>query len=95
MVPNTGKTAGPGPLRPLNAPVPLDVQEAPDMRPLLVTAGRRALRVTRVTDVWEIVDEWWRDRPVARRYFSVVLEDGTHATLFRDLSDGGWYAQRP
>jgi hypothetical protein len=48
-----------------------------------------------VTDVWEIVDEWWRDRPVARRYFSVVLEDGTHATLFRDLSDGGWYAQRP
>jgi hypothetical protein len=62
--------------------------------------GRRALRVTplrvtRVTDVWEIVDEWWRDRPIARRYFTVTLEDGTRTTLFRDLSDGGWYAQRP
>jgi hypothetical protein len=77
------------------------------MRPLLVkgpmgpsgtkriTANHRALRVTRVTDVWEIVDEWWRDRPIARRYFSIVLEDGTCTTLFRDLSDGGWYAQRP
>lgn len=95
MVPNTGKAAGPGPLRSLNAPVPLDVREAPDLRPLLVTDAKGVTRVKRVTDVWEIVDEWWRDRPVARRYFSVVLEDGIHITLFRDLSDGGWYAQRP
>jgi hypothetical protein len=67
------------------------------MRPLLVISAmgeRRALRVARITDVWEVIDEWWRDRPVARRYFSVVLEDGAHTTLFRDLSDGGWYAQR-
>ena len=95
MVANTGKAAGPGPLRPLNTPIPLAVREASDMRPLLVTANRRALRVTRVTDVWEIADEWWRERPGARRYFSVQLADGTLATLFRDLSDGGWYAQRP
>ena len=95
MVANSGKAAGPGPLRPLNSPVPLDVREAPDMRPLAVRAGRRALRVTSVDDVWEIADEWWTPRPIARRYFSVALEDGSRSTLFRDLVDGGWYSQRP
>lgn len=65
------------------------------MRPLIVRADRKALRVDTVTDVWEVTDEWWRERPVARRYFSVLLEDGTRTTLFRDLADGGWYTQRP
>lgn len=58
-------------------------------------ASRKALRVETVDDVWEITDEWWSPNPVARRYFSVVLENGTRTTLFRDLADGGWYAQRP
>ena len=45
-------------------------------------------------DAWEIVDEWWRASPIARRYYKVALEDGSAITLFRDLLSDRWYEQR-
>ena len=33
---------------------------------------------------WRVVDRWWTEEPVSRRYFDVVLETGQNAVVFRD-----------
>ena len=93
MVANSRKTAGPSPIRALNRPQPVAVGEDHDQRPLSVLMGRRKLSVVSVEDVWELVDEWWRKTPIARRYYEVVMESGPHVILFRDLVGGSWYRQ--
>lgn len=35
-------------------------------------------------------DEWWRERPVSRVYYSLLLEDGGTVTAYRDLVSGRW-----
>jgi hypothetical protein len=72
----------------------VEVAEGEDGRPLAVTLRGRSVEVTVVEDLWEIADEWWRPRPIARRYYAVSLQDGGHATIFRDLVEGGWYRQQ-
>lgn len=94
MVKSTGKAAGAGPIRPLNLPASVEVEEDGLGRPAALVVGRRRLRVAFVEDRWEIADEWWRPKPVARVYYRVCTEDGGRATLFRDLAGGGWYTQR-
>ena len=94
MVKNPRKKTGPSRIRPLNRPEPVEVEEGDDHRPAaIISRGRRA-GVASVEDVWDIVDEWWRANPIARRYYRVVLEDGPSITLFQDLMDGRWYEQR-
>jgi hypothetical protein len=83
-------------LRPLNAPTPLKVQ--------LDTAGRvvsvwRHGRLTpraiaAVQDRWRIDDEWWREHPIARLYYEVILDDGTWLTIYHDLIEDRWFEQR-
>ena len=70
-------------------------------RPLAVsTAGGgvpRALAgrgVDAVREEWVVEDRWWTDRPLRRRYFELVLDDGRNAVVFHDLVGGGWFAQR-
>jgi hypothetical protein len=46
-----------------------------------------------VRERWRIDDEWWR-RPISRAYHAVVLDDGRSVTLYRDLLEERWYAQR-
>ena len=46
-----------------------------------------------VREAWRIDDEWWR-RPISRDYRAVVLDDGRPVTLYHDLLDGRWYAQK-
>jgi hypothetical protein len=41
---------------------------------------------------WRVVDRWWTDEPVARRYFDLVLETGENVVVFSDT--GSWFAQR-
>ena len=50
--------------------------------------------VTLVREEWRVVDRWWTEEPVSRRYFEVVLETGENAVVFRDEERGGWFAQR-
>jgi len=50
--------------------------------------------VAGVDEVWRIDDEWWRPRPVSRRYVRCSLDDGTCLTLYEDLLDGTWWRQR-
>jgi hypothetical protein len=47
-----------------------------------------------VREEWRVVDRWWTDEPVHRRYFEVVLESGQNLVVFRDEERGGWYSQR-
>ena len=69
-------------------------------RPALVEAGfdgaprevnRRAVMLVR--EEWRVVDRWWTEDPVSRRYFDVVLEDGERSVVFRDAEGGRWFTQ--
>jgi hypothetical protein len=50
--------------------------------------------VALVREEWRIVDRWWTEEPISRRYFDVVLEDGSQAVVFRDEERGGWFSQK-
>jgi hypothetical protein len=50
--------------------------------------------VSVVREEWRVVDRWWTEEPVSRRYFEVVLESGENAVVFRDQERGRWFAQR-
>ncbi len=58
-----------------------------------VTQGRSRCKGT-VRSAWRIDDEWWREEPVSRLYYSVLLETGVVLTIFRDLITDKWYKQR-
>ena len=94
MVKAARKKTSPGSIRALNLPEPIAVEEGRHQRPVAITLGLTGQRVHSVEDVWEVVDEWWRPDPIARRYYKVVLEDGTSLTVFRDLLNGVWLRQR-
>jgi hypothetical protein len=53
---------------------------------------RRSVALLR--EEWRIVDRWWTEEPVARRYFDVVLESGENTVVFHDDESGGWFTQR-
>jgi hypothetical protein len=58
-----------------------------------VPAAVNRVRVVSVREEWRVVDRWWTERPVRRRYFEVVLESGRNVVVFRDEQDGRWYRQ--
>jgi len=47
-----------------------------------------------IRESWLVEDRWWTDRPLRRRYWEVVTEDGRDLVVFRELGHGGWYRQR-
>ena len=94
MVKNSRETPGTGPIQPLNLPATVEVVEDERQRPVALVLGGQSQEVSSIDDLWEIEDEWWRPRPVARRYYQVTTEDGRRLTLYRDLVDGAWYRQR-
>ena len=81
----TGRRAGR-----LNAPRPALVEASP------VGIPRRVNRigVACLREEWRVVDRWWTEDPVDRRYFDLVLESGEHACVFRDEEAGCWFSQR-
>jgi hypothetical protein len=50
--------------------------------------------VALIREEWRVVDRWWTDEPVQRRYFDVVLEGGENSVVFRDEEAGAWFSQR-
>jgi hypothetical protein len=60
--------------------------------PVALIEGRRQLKVARVQDIWRIDDEWWRN-PISRRYYQLLLEDGTLRTVYHDLTSDTWHEQ--
>jgi hypothetical protein len=73
--------------RPLNQPRPALVEAHADGTPRRI--NRRQVAVLR--EEWRVVDRWWTEEPVARRYFDVVLETGENAVVYHD---GAWFTQR-
>jgi hypothetical protein len=47
-----------------------------------------------VREEWRVVDRWWTEEPVDRRYFDVVLETGENVVVFHDGENGSWFTQR-
>ena len=94
MVKDPRAPTRPGALLPLNPPLPLKVQEGPEGLPLNILINWEWVPVSEVQDRWRIDDEWWREQPISRVYFQVLLQDGRAITLFRDLLHDGWYQQR-
>jgi hypothetical protein len=74
----------------LNAPRPALVEAHAGGTPRRV--NRQDVAVLR--EEWRVVDRWWTEEPVARRYFDVVLESGENAVVFRDETRACWFTQR-
>ena len=50
--------------------------------------------VALVREEWRVVDRWWTEDPISRRYFDGVLESGENAVVFRDEERGSWFSQK-
>jgi hypothetical protein len=74
----------------LNAPRPALVETRFDGTPTAVNREPVSL----VREEWRVVDRWWTEEPIDRRYFEVVLESGRNTCVFRDGLLGGWFTQR-
>jgi hypothetical protein len=73
----------------LNAPRPALVETEFDGAPRMVNRQLVAL----VREEWRVVDRWWTDEPVDRRYFEVVLESGQNVCVYRDQEARTWFSQ--
>ena len=74
----------------INAPRPALVEPGFDGTPRQVNRQPVAL----VREEWRVVDRWWTDEPVNRRYFEVILESGQNTCVYRDAEAGCWFSQR-
>jgi hypothetical protein len=75
--------------RRLNEPRPVAVVDAGEGVP----ASVGGVRVAGVRDEWRVVDRWWTNEPVRRRYFEALLETGRNVVVFQDGA-GRWFRQQ-
>ncbi len=88
--------------RPVSVTLPPTNSSRParSRRPGQATGSPAApLTVTAINDLWQVDDEWWRDRPISRRYYQLTTQDAAtktdrRLTIFRDQLNGDWYWQR-
>ena len=95
MVAYSGSTRPTRSARRLNAPRPALVEGHADGTPCRI--NRQDVAVVR--EEWRVVDRWWTDEPVQRRYFDIVLESGENAVVYHDAVPGSgevgrWFSQR-
>jgi hypothetical protein len=90
VVPPAGSTGAVRTARRLNAPSPALVESRAGGVPARV--NRQGVSVVR--EEWRIVDRWWTEEPVARRYFDLVLESGQRVVVYHDGDRGTWFTQR-
>jgi hypothetical protein len=63
------------------------------------TLALTSLAVTAINDLWQVDDEWWRERPISRRYYQITTlnplsQDERRLTIFRDQLNAQWYWQK-
>jgi hypothetical protein len=92
VVPDPGEPASPSATRigRINEPRPAVVEANFDGTPWRV--NRQSVAIVR--EEWRVVDRWWTEEPVSRRYFDVVLESGENAVVFHDEEASAWFTQR-
>jgi hypothetical protein len=78
------------PVQRLNAPRAVLVETHLDGGPRTVNSHEVAL----VREEWRVLDRWWTEQPVSRRYFEVVLGSGENAVIYRDEEAERWFTQR-
>ena len=74
----------------LGAPRPARVRQAARGAPGAV----EGVAVECVLEDWLVEDGWWTGRPLRRRYFECVLENGRNIVVFEDLVRRRWFEQR-
>jgi hypothetical protein len=89
VVADTGDTRAVRTAGRLNAPRPAFVEAHAEGSPRRVNRQGVAF----VREEWRVVDRWWTEEPVSRRYFDVVLESGHHHVVFHDEEAGSWFSQ--
>jgi hypothetical protein len=90
MVTHPGSARTARAARRLNSPRPALVEAHADGLPHRL--NRQEVAVVR--EEWRVVDRWWTEDPVTRRYFDVVLESGENAVVYFDGDAGAWFTQR-
>ena len=90
MVPYSGKSGALRSAGRINPPRAALVEAAVDGSPRRV--NRQGVELVR--EEWRVVDRWWTEEPVSRRYFDVVLETGENTVVYRDEERGSWFSQR-
>src|SRR5439155_11393293 len=90
VVSHTGSTRPVRSAGRLNAPRPALVEANASGVPQLVNRQSVAL----VREEWRVVDRWWTEEPVVRRYFELVLDSGQNSVVFRDEERCCWFTQR-
>jgi hypothetical protein len=90
MVASAGTESAARTARRLNQPRVVRVEAHVDGSPRRLNGAEVAL----VREEWRVVDRWWTEEPVKRRYFDVVLAGGEHAVVFHDEEVGRWFSQR-
>jgi hypothetical protein len=85
--PRAARTARPARL---NEPRRALVEARFDGTPVAVNREQVAL----VREEWRVVDRWWTEEPISRRYFEVVLESGRNVVVFHDEEVSCWFSQR-
>ena len=76
--------------RRLNLPRQARVRTGPRGVPAIVDGCRIEAR----RESWLVEDRWWTERPLRRRYWELVSDEGRDIVVFHDLLDGRWYTQR-
>ncbi|MHB8060557.1 MAG: hypothetical protein ACYDHO_06970 [Gaiellaceae bacterium] len=79
-----------GRARALNAPRAALVETNAAGVPIVINRQQVAL----IREEWRVVDRWWTDEPVYRRYFDCVLAGGMGVVVFHDAVGGGWLEQK-
>ena len=76
--------------RTLGAPRPATVRTGQAGAP----ARLNGTPVEAIREDWVVEDRWWTTKPLRRRYFELVLEDGKNTVVFHDLRAKKWFEQR-
>jgi hypothetical protein len=74
----------------LNEPRPIQVEAHPNGEPKSLNHEL----VEFIQEEWRVVDRWWTDRPIKRRYFEVFLQtSGRRVVIFWDATNRQWFRQ--
>ncbi len=93
MVEDTREAVRTETVKPVNIPEPIIVKEDAAGAPVSVKTSRRQ-SVAAITDRWRVDDEWWRQEPVSRSYFIVLLNSGQRLVVYKDLASSRWFWHR-
>lgn len=81
--------------RPISITLPLARSGSqPPSRSRRLAQEGRSLAVAFIDDLWQVDDEWWRERPISRRYYQITTQDERRLSIFRDQLNGNWYWQQ-